>query len=158
MECHQVLTTTDLFHSEDILIPYAHTKNTCSFWDVCYYSKLLSLVGPQSLCCQKFCCCLFYTDICHNLPEKMLLRIQTDMVHVKIISKPDEDFIPKRLSGALLHTLSELYDVPVGIVPIPSFVGVYCFIRGRKGGCCSLSDDLSCSWSLSFYRLYTEFT
>ena len=38
---------------------------------------------------------------------------------------------PKRPSGAPLHTLSKLYDVPVGFVP-PYFGAVYCFICGRR--------------------------
>ena len=52
---------------------------------------------------------------------------------VKIISIPDEDFFPKRTSGVPLHTLSKLYDVPVGFVS-PSFEAVYmyCYICGRR--------------------------
>ena len=38
---------------------------------------------------------------------------------------------PKRPSGAPLHTLSKLYDAPVGCVT-PSFEAVYCFICGRQ--------------------------
>ena len=39
---------------------------------------------------------------------------------------------PKRPSGAPLHTLSRLYDVPVGFVTPPYFGVVYCFICGRR--------------------------
>ena len=40
---------------------------------------------------------------------------------------------PKRPSDALRHTLSKLYDVPVGFVnPLPSFEAVYWFIGGRR--------------------------
>ena len=39
---------------------------------------------------------------------------------------------PKRQSGAPLHTLSKLYDVPVGFVTIPLFWAVYCFNCGRR--------------------------
>ena len=43
------------------------------------------------------------------------------------------NYFLKRLSGALLHTLSNLYDVPVGFVtPPPYFEAVYCFICGRR--------------------------
>ena len=39
---------------------------------------------------------------------------------------------PKGPSGAPLHTLPKLYDVPVGFVnPPPSFWSVHCFICGR---------------------------
>ena len=46
---------------------------------------------------------------------------------VKIISSPDEELFPKRTSGAPFHTLSKLYDVPVGFES-PSFEAVYCYI------------------------------
>ena len=52
---------------------------------------------------------------------------------------------PKSTSGAPLHTLSKLYDVPVGFVS-PFFLGsVLLNLQSPKGGCCSISDDLS--WS-----------
>ena len=45
------------------------------------------------------------------------------------------NYFPKRPSGAPLHTLPELYDVPVGFVtpppPPPYFETVYCFVCGR---------------------------
>ena len=39
------------------------------------------------------------------------------------------NYFPKRPSGTPLHTLSKLYDVPVGFVASPF---VYCFICGRR--------------------------
>ena len=55
------------------------------------------------------------------------------------------NYFPKRPSGAPLHTLSKLYDVPVGFVPPPLFMRLnIAFLRSPKGGCCSISDDLSC--------------
>ena len=36
-----------------------------------------------------------------------------------IIRIPDEELFPKRPSGSPLHTLSNLYDVPVGFAPTP---------------------------------------
>ena len=42
------------------------------------------------------------------------------------------NYFPKRPSGAPLHTLSKLYDVPVGFVTPPYFEAVYCFICGRR--------------------------
>ena len=60
------------------------------------------------------------------------------------------NYFPKRPSGAPLYTLSKLYDVPVGYVPPPYFEAEYClFLRSPKGGCCSISDDLSCSYKNS---------
>ena len=41
------------------------------------------------------------------------------------------NYFPKRPSGATLHALSKLYDVPVGYVS-PYFETVYCFICGRR--------------------------
>ena len=39
----------------------------------------------------------------------------------------------KRTSVAPFHTLSKLYDIPVGFVnPPPSFEAVYCYICGRR--------------------------
>ena len=54
-------------------------------------------------------------------------------VLVKIISIPGEELFSET-SVALLHTLSKLYDVPVGFVTPPpySFEAVYCFISGRR--------------------------
>ena len=59
------------------------------------------------------------------------------------------NYFPKRPSGAPLHTLSKLYDVPVGFVsPPPLFwVWILLILRSPKGGCCSISDDLSCSYN-----------
>ena len=51
---------------------------------------------------------------------------------------------PKRPSGAQLHALSKLYDALVGFVA-PSFDSVLLYMRSPNGGCCSISDDLSCS-------------
>ena len=45
---------------------------------------------------------------------------------------PDEEYFPKRPSGAPLHTLSKLYDVPVGVVPPPYFEAEYCLFCGRQ--------------------------
>ena len=43
------------------------------------------------------------------------------------------NYFPKRPLGAPLHTLSKLYEVPVGFVtPPPFFEVVYCFICGRR--------------------------
>ena len=42
-------------------------------------------------------------------------------------------YFPKRPSGAPLHTLSKLYDVPVGFVtPPPYFETEYCLFCGRR--------------------------
>ena len=54
------------------------------------------------------------------------------------------NYFPKRTSGAPLHTLSKLYDVPVGFVPLPLFWGsVLLYLRSPKCCCYSISDDLS---------------
>ena len=42
------------------------------------------------------------------------------------------NYFPKRPSGAPLHTLSKLYDVPVGYVPPPYFEAEYCLFCGRR--------------------------
>ena len=39
---------------------------------------------------------------------------------------------PKRPSGAPLHTLSKLYDVPVGFDPPPYFEAEYCSLCGHR--------------------------
>ena len=41
-------------------------------------------------------------------------------------------YFTKCTSGAPLHALSKLYDVPVGFVSSPSFEAVYCYICGRQ--------------------------
>ena len=57
-------------------------------------------------------------------------------------------YFPKRQSGAQLLTLSKLYDVPVGFVTplLHVWECVLIYLRSPKGGCCSISDDLSCSY------------
>ena len=43
------------------------------------------------------------------------------------------NYFPKRPSGAPLHTLSKLYDVPVGFEPPPLyFEAEYCLFCGRR--------------------------
>ena len=42
------------------------------------------------------------------------------------------NYFPKRPSGAPLHTLSKLYDVPVGFVTPPYFEAEYCLFCGRR--------------------------
>ena len=42
------------------------------------------------------------------------------------------NYFPKRPSGAPLHTLSKLYDVPVGFVLPPYFEAEYCLFCGRR--------------------------
>ena len=42
------------------------------------------------------------------------------------------NYFPKRPSGAPLHTLSKLYDVPVGYVTPPYFEAEYCLFCGRQ--------------------------
>ena len=64
----------------------------------------------------------------------------------KLLASLMRNYFPKRPSGAPLHTLSKLYNVPVGFVtPPPLFWGwILLILRSPKGGCCSISDDLSC--------------
>ena len=50
----------------------------------------------------------------------------------KLLASLMRNYFPKRTSGAPLHTLSKLYDVPVGFVSPPSFEAVYCYICGRQ--------------------------
>ena len=62
------------------------------------------------------------------------------------------NYFPKRPSDAPLHTLSKLYDVTVGLVSL-SFLGyVLLYMWTPKGGCCSISDGLSCSDSRGISR------
>ena len=51
----------------------------------------------------------------------------------KLLASLMRNYFPKRTSGAPLHALSKLYDVPVCFVfPPPSFEAVYCYICGRR--------------------------
>ena len=78
----------------------------------------------------------------------LLYKLVSGRVFVKILASLMRIYFPKRPSGAPLHTLSKLYDVSVGFVNSPpSSKAVYFFIlRLPKGGCCSISNDLSCSF------------
>ena len=53
--------------------------------------------------------------------------------------------IPKRPSGAPLHTLSKLYNGSVGFIYTLIWDRVLLHLRSPNGGCYSTSDDLSCS-------------
>ena len=64
--------------------------------------------------------------------QKCYLKYEL-FIFVKIISIPDEELFSERSSGAPLHTLSKLYDVPFVLYrPPPSFEAVYCFIGDRR--------------------------
>ena len=72
----------------------------------------------------------------------------------KLLASLMRNYFPKRPSGSPLHTLSKLYDVPVGFEPTPLFWGsILLILRSPKGGCCSISDDLSCSLSYFSFLL-----
>ena len=87
------------------------------------------------------------------------MLIQTVRLNLsKLLASLMRNYFPKRPSGAPLHTLSKLYDVPVGFVTPPLFWGcVLLYLRSRKGGCCSILDDLSCSliWPIYKHRYLT---
>ena len=65
----------------------------------------------------------------------------------KLLASLMRNYFPERPSGAPLHTLSKLYDVPVGFVTPPPLIwgSVLLYMRSLKDGCCSISDELSCS-------------
>ena len=51
----------------------------------------------------------------------------------KLLASLMRNYFPKWPSGAPLHTLSKLYDVPVGYVtPPPYFEAEYCLFCGRR--------------------------
>ena len=50
----------------------------------------------------------------------------------KLLASLMRNYFPKRPSGAPLHTLSKLYDVPVGFDPPPYFEAKYCLFCGRQ--------------------------
>ena len=51
----------------------------------------------------------------------------------KLLASLMRNYFPKRPSGAPLHTLSKLYDVPVGFVTPPRyFEAEYCLFCGRR--------------------------
>ena len=64
----------------------------------------------------------------------------------KLLASLMRNYFPKRTSGALLHTLSKLYDVHVSFVSFLFWGSVMLDLRSPKGGCCSISDELSCSF------------
>ena len=54
-----------------------------------------------------------------------------DWVLSKLLASLIRSYFPKRLSGAPLHTLSKLYDVPVGFVA-PPILGSELLYMGRR--------------------------
>ena len=67
----------------------------------------------------------------------------------KLLASLMRYYFPNRTSGVPLHTLSKLYYVPVGFVPNLFWGSVLLYLRSSKGDCCSISDDVSCSWYIS---------
>ena len=68
----------------------------------------------------------------------------------KLLASLMRIYFPKWPSGSPLNTLSKLYDVPVGFVAPPLIWGsILLYMRSPMCGCCSISDDLSCSCSCS---------
>ena len=81
--------------------------------------------------------CLFvFLDICYYKLLGLLSKLLAPLMG---------NYFPKRPSVAPLHTLSKLYDVSVGFVTLLFSGCVLLYLRSPKGGCCSISDDLSCS-------------
>ena len=60
--------------------------------------------------------------ICVNLPAKLLHKIDTVWTLIKLIGSLMRNNFPNQPSGAPLHTLLRLYDVPVGFVALPTFI------------------------------------
>ena len=72
----------------------------------------------------------------------------------KLLASLIRNFFPKRPSGAPRHTSSNLYDDPVSFVSPSLFWGcTLLYLWSPKGGCCSISDDLSFSW-LNYIYIY----
>ena len=61
----------------------------------------------------------------------MLSRITLKNESTMVNSKQIQNYFPKRPSDAPLHTLSKLYDVPVGFDPL-YFEAEYCLFCGRR--------------------------
>ena len=72
------------------------------------------------------------------------------LLFVLILAALLRNYFFKRPSGAPLHTLSNLYDVPVcSVPPPPYFDAVYCFyMRSPKGGCCSIKKEMTVKCSV----------
>ena len=64
----------------------------------------------------------------------------------KLLASLMRNYFPKRPSGAPLHTLPKIIWCSCWFwTPPPLFWGwIFLILRSPKGGCCSISDDLSC--------------
>ena len=58
-----------------------------------------------------------------------------------------KNYFPKRSSDTPLLSLSTLYDVPVGFVLLPYLSQSVVLFSSTEGNCCSISEDLTCSWN-----------
>ena len=63
----------------------------------------------------ELCYLVLLETMCVNLQAKLLLSIHNVWTFINSVSIPDE------ASSAPLHTVSKLYDIPVGYVTPPSF-------------------------------------
>ena len=81
---------------------------------------------------------------------------QTVWLISKLLASLMRNYYPKRSSGEPLHIMSKLYDVPVGLVtPLLIWGCVLLSLRSPKGGCCSISDDLSCVY-INILRIWNS--
>ena len=73
-------------------------------------------------------------QLLHNILKCSYFKMTTVSFFLsKLLASLMRNCFPKRTSGAPLHTLSKLYDVPVSFIsPLPCFAAVYCYIYGRQ--------------------------
>ena len=80
----------------------------------------------------------------HYILKHNYFGMETFLLSKLLASLMRNDF-PKRTSCAPHLTLSKLSDAPVGFVSLLFLGSVLLYLQSPKCGCCSISDDLSCS-------------
>ena len=98
---------------------------------------------------------IMWNRYCVKLQAKLLLSIHNVRTFFsKLWASLMRNKFPKLPSGAPLHTLSKLHDVAFGIVSLLFWGSVLLYLRSPKGGCYSISNDLSCSVTVTVRQLF----
>ena len=96
-------------------------------------------------------CCSFYQTYSMNSSARTAkLDTHSDLkstvnFFVKIISHREKELFSERYVGCAPSNLFKLWDVLLGFVNPLFKCSVLLHLRSSKSGCCSISDDLSCS-------------
>ena len=83
-----------------------------------------------------------YLQMYHVIGDHFYMRVFKDVCVMSVLNEVDRSLT---IIIKVFHILSKLYDVSVGFVNPPFLGYLLLYLRSPKGGCYSISDDLSFS-------------